>query len=175
MRIGVFGLGNVLRRDDGFGPSAVRFLEAHHTLPENVTVQDLGTPGLDLPSFLIGHDAVLLLDTAIGEGAPGTIHVYRRADLFAGSPAEPHLTGHEADLRSALTVTELTGDGLREVCLIGVVPENLEDGMGLSAALIGALEPACRAALRQLAAWGVEADRRAVPAASGAWWEAQPP
>ena len=174
MRIGVFGLGNVLRRDDGFGPSAVRYLEAHYTWPAHVTLADLGTPGLDLPSFLVGHEAVLLLDTALGEGAPGTIHIYGRDDLFAGATTEPRLTGHEADLRAALTVTGLLEDGPREVCLIGVVPQDLGDGMGLSPPLVDALEPACRAALAQLAAWGAEARRRAVPTATGAWWQGAP-
>ena len=174
MRIGVFGLGNVLRRDDGFGPSAVRFLEAHYTLPANVTVADLGTPGLDLPSFFVGHEAVLLLDTALGEGAPGTIHIHGRADLFAGPTTEPRLTGHEADLRAALTVTGLLEDGPREVCLIGVVPQDLGDGMGLSPPLVDALEPACRAALAQLTSWGTEASLRAVPTETGAWWQAAP-
>lgn len=171
MKIGVLGLGNVLRCDDGFGPSAVRYLEAHYTLPSNVTVHDLGTPGLDLPSYLIGYDAVLFLDTALGEGAPGTIHVHGRADMFTHMVSAPRLTGHEADLRVALTVAEILGDGPHKVCLIGVVPENLADGMGLSPALVGALEPACRTALAQLAAWGVRPGARAVPTETGAWWE----
>lgn len=171
MKIGVLGLGNVLRCDDGFGPSAVRYLEAHYTLPANVTVHDLGTPGLDLPSYLIGYEAVLFLDTALGDGAPGTIHVHGRSQMFTGVPTEPRLTGHEADLQVALTVAELLGDGPHKVCLIGVVPENLADGMGLSPRLVGALEPACRTALTQLAAWGVEAGTRAVPAQTDAWWE----
>ena len=52
MRVRVVGLGNVLMQDDGVGPHVARVLEAGWTVPENVRVLDLGTPGLDLVPHL---------------------------------------------------------------------------------------------------------------------------
>ena len=44
----VLGLGNVLMGDDGFGPAVVQAFEAEYVVGPDVSVIDLGTPGLDL-------------------------------------------------------------------------------------------------------------------------------
>lgn len=171
MKIAVYGVGNVLRRDDGFGPSAVRHLEAHHDLPPEVVACDLGTPGLDLPSHLVGFDAVVFLDAAVAGDAPGTIRVYERDELMDTPAPAPHITGHEADLRASLTVAELSGDGPRDVWLVGVVPEDLGDGTGLTPAVRAALAPACERVIEILDRLGAHTARRASTSATGAWWE----
>jgi hydrogenase maturation protease len=171
LRIAVYGLGNVLRRDDGFGPSAVRRLDARHAFPDDVTLRDLGTPGLDLPSHLVGHDAVVFLDAAVGDGDPGTVCVYGRDAIFAAASPAPHVTGHEADVRASLTIAELAGDGPSRVWLVGVVPEDLGDGAGLSPSVAAAVEPACDRVLEILSELGVAAEPRLAPTEAGAWWE----
>lgn len=44
----VFGCGNVLMGDDGFGPAVIEHLERHHALPESVLAVDVGTSIRDL-------------------------------------------------------------------------------------------------------------------------------
>ena len=39
----IFGCGNILFGDDGFGPEVVKYLEQHYTIPENVCIIDVGT------------------------------------------------------------------------------------------------------------------------------------
>lgn len=171
MSVAVYGLGNVLRRDDGFGPSAVRRLEACHLLPEGVVTRDLGTPGLDLPSHLVGHEAVVFLDAAVGLGPPGLLRVFDRDAILAAPAAMPRVSGHEADVRASLEIAELAGDGPSKVWLVGVVPADLGDGAGLTQAVQAALDPACAQVLEILATLGIEATGRAEPEATGAWWE----
>ena len=170
-RVAVLGLGNVLRRDDGFGPSAVHRLERAWRLPPEVHVADLGTPGLDLASYLVGHDAVLVLDTALGDAAPGTLHVHRKEALLAGPGLDHRVTGHEGDLREAIAIADLAGGAPREVVLIGVVPEDLGDGTGLSPAVAAALEPACARAAEELRRLGLALAPRPAAALAGGWWE----
>ena len=171
MRIGVYGLGNVLRRDDGFGPSAVRRLESRHEFPENVVLRDLGTPGLDLASHFVGFDAVILLDTARTDGQPGMLRVFDRDEILAGDAASPRVTDHDLDVRGALQLAELAGGAPRVVRLIGVVPEDLGTGTGLSPAVEAALGPACERARAEIERLGIEVRRRAEPQATGAWWQ----
>lgn len=172
MRVAVYGLGNVLRRDDGFGPSAVRRLEAGYDLPEDVVLRDLGTPGLDLPSHLVGHDAIVFLDAAAGSDPPGTVRVFDRDAILAAPSAAPHITGHEADVRASLEIAALAGDGPRHVWLVGVAPGDLGDGAGLTPEVAAAIEPACRRVLEILESLGLVPAVRAEAVATGAWWEA---
>jgi hydrogenase maturation protease len=169
--VAVYGLGNVLRRDDGFGPSAAARLEASHEFPSGVEVRDLGTPGLDLASHLVGRDAVVFLDTARGDGPPGTIHVYGRDEILSAPQHDARVTGHELDVRAALILADLVGGGPRVVRFVGVVPEDLGDGIGLSGAVLAALDPATDLALSELARLGVVPRARSEPLAMDAWWE----
>lgn len=170
-RIAVLGLGNVLRRDDAFGPSAVRRLDEGWRMPPEVHLADLGTPGLDLASYLVGFEAVIVLDTALASGPPGTMHVYGKEALLQGPGLDHRVTGHEGDLREAITIAGLAGDAPRDVVLIAVVPEDLGDGTGLSGPVAAALAPACERAVAELARRGVRASARPRPALASAWWE----
>ncbi len=44
----IFGCGNSLFGDDGFGPAAVEYFLAHHPLPEHVAAEDVGTSVRDI-------------------------------------------------------------------------------------------------------------------------------
>jgi hydrogenase maturation protease len=164
-------MGNVLRRDDGVGPSAVRRLESEHVFPASVTLLDLGTPGLDLPSHLVGLDVAVVLDAAALDAPPGSVRVLDRDGILACGTPPPRITGHEADLREALVVAALAGGGPREVWLVGVVPADLGDGVGLTPAVEAAVGVACERALEILGRHGVRPVRRAVALDAGAWWE----
>ena len=62
MSAAVYGIGNILMGDDGIGPAVARFLADRWTFDDDVVIEDLGTPSLDLPGYLIGHDLVVLVD-----------------------------------------------------------------------------------------------------------------
>ena len=52
--VAVFGVGNVLMRDDGVGPTVAHHLNALWKFPEGVVVDDLGTPDLGLAGRMLG-------------------------------------------------------------------------------------------------------------------------
>ena len=51
MKTAIYGIGNILMGDDGIGPAVVRYLLSSYTLPPDTTLEDLGTPSLDLPAY----------------------------------------------------------------------------------------------------------------------------
>jgi hydrogenase maturation protease len=170
VRVGVYGLGNVLRRDDGFGPTVVRLLESRYSFPaESVVLKDLGTPGLDLASHFAGFDALVLIDSVADEGRPGVLVFYDREELTGAPPAQ-RMTQHEGDVREALWLADVQGDGPRQVRLVGVVPADLGSGPGLSPAVEGACEAACDAAILELRELGIEPEPRPEPLPTGTWW-----
>ena len=95
----VFGCGNILYGDDGFGPAVIKHLQENYPLPADVLVLDVGTSIRDILFDLVlsdlimpGLDGTELIDRIKNE-APyipailfsGKIKVYEkdtRADVF---------------------------------------------------------------------------------------------
>jgi hydrogenase maturation protease len=170
LKIAVLGLGNVLMKDDALGPYAVRLLEARYAFPDGVTVRDLGTPGLDLHPYLTGQDAVIFVDTVGADGAPGEVRLYRRDEILRHPPAA-RVSPHDPGVKEALLSLEFASGGPSEVLLVGVIPEVVEAGVGLSPAVRGALPVVEAEVLEELARLGSEATPLASPGEPDLWWE----
>jgi len=150
-RWAVYGIGNILLGDDGVGPAVVAHLTAQGALPPDVTIEDLGTPSLDLPNYLAGYDGVIFIDAvAAKDAAPGTIRVYSREEIVS-TPTGIRVSPHEPTINDALIVLDFAGGAPREVVLIGVVPETLEGGMALSPLVAAAVPHAANLVLAHLA------------------------
>ena len=173
-RLAVLGLGNILMGDDAWGPYLVRVLEAGYCFPEDVVLRDLGTPGLDLTPHVTGLEAIVLVDTVLSAGVPGELRQYRKADLLRRPPSPP-LNAHDPGVGEALLLADAMGLGPAEVLLVGVIPERIAPGVGLSAAVRRALEPAAAAVLGELSRLGRPAVPRRPAPPPDAWWEAAAP
>ncbi|HET7433401.1 MAG TPA: hydrogenase maturation protease [Thermoanaerobaculia bacterium] len=140
MRTAIYGIGNILMGDDGVGPAVVRHL-SNLPLPPNTTLEDLGTPSLDLPAYLLGYDRVIFIDAVAVDAPPGSIHVFTRDEIMA-VPTGIRVSPHEPSINDALIVLDFAGTAPREVLLVGVVPQTLDGGMRLSPRVAGAVEGA---------------------------------
>ncbi len=172
MRIGLFGIGNVLMGDDAFGPAVVTRLDALWSFPENVILEDLGTPSLDLAGRLADLDAAIFVDAVAASAPPGTLLRYSRAELLAHPPGL-RLSPHEPSLKETLLTLELLGDKPRTVVLLGVVPERL-DGFGMSEGVEQAVPRAAELAVAELEGLGVCAAPREMPRDPTPWWVSPP-
>jgi len=170
----VLGIGNVLLGDDGFGPFAVRTLEAEYETSEAVEVLDAGTPGLDLTPFLADARAVIILDTVRSDAAPGTLRTYD-LDQLLSTPPLPRTSPHEPGLREALLATELVGRTPDSVLLIGVVPASTATGTGLGPEVRSAVPAALELAVTELVRLDVPPARRDPPLEPDIWWERSGP
>ena len=141
MKTAVYGIGNILLGDDGVGPAVVRFLSSNYMLPPEVTLEDLGTPSLDLPSYLAGYDTVIFIDAVALDATPGTIRVFSRDEITAVPPGI-RVSPHEPTINDALIVLDFAGTAPREVVLVGIVPSTLDGGIALSAAVEAAVRRA---------------------------------
>ena len=148
MKSAIYGIGNVLLGDDGVGPAVVRHLAAL-PLPPNTILEDLGTPSLDLPAYLIGCDTVIFIDAVAADAPPGTIRIYSREEIIAAQPGI-RISPHEPSINDALIVLDFAGGAPREVMLVGVVPATLEGGLALSADVAAAVPLAAHTALSLL-------------------------
>jgi hydrogenase maturation protease len=149
-RIAVYGIGNTLMGDDGVGPAVIHYLAAHGLLPETVTAEDLGTPSLDLPSYLAGFDLVIFVDAVVADGPPGTICTFSREEIVA-TPTGIRISPHEPTINDALIVLDFAGTAPEDVVLVGIVPHTLEGGMNLSPDVARAVPAAAQKVLDELA------------------------
>ncbi len=166
----VLGLGNVLMGDDALGPWVVHHLASRWELPAGVEAVDVGTPGLDLTPYLAGARTVIVVDTVKSGGAPGEVRLYRKAELLA-HPPQPRVSPHDPGLVECLLALDFAGIGPPEVLLVGVIPDRVGKGTGLSAALAAAVPRAAGAVVEELTRLGLAPAARPAPSDAPPWWE----
>ena len=170
-KIVIGGVGNVLLGDDGVGPYVVHLLEQRYHFEEGVSVCDLGTPGLDLVGHLSGIDALILVDAISNDTPPGTLSLYHRNDILRNGPAPVRMDPHSPSLSESLLIADFTGEGPREVLLIGISAEQFEPGTPLSGPLRAAATHAIEEILLELDRLDVHYAPRAGATPETAWWE----
>jgi len=142
----VFGCGNILFGDDGFGPAVVEYLKKHYFLPEDVLAMDVGTSIRDI-----------LFDLALSEKKPKKIIVVDAVDYPDRRPGEifeipvegiPGKKTADFSLHQFPTVNilqELKDHTGIEITVIvaqtDTLPETIQPG--LSKAMKGAVVEAC--------------------------------
>jgi hydrogenase maturation protease len=159
MKVAIYGIGNILLGDDGIGPAVAQFIAAEWMFDNNVIVEDLGTPSLDLPSYLAGHDVVVFIDAVACDAEPGSLRTFTREEIIAAPPGI-RISPHEPSINDALIVLDFAGGAPAEVVLVGVVPQTLDGGIALSAPVARAVPLAAEAVVAELAKRGVAAWRR---------------
>lgn len=157
----VLGLGDLLRRDDGFGPRVVQWLEQHARFPANVELVDAGTAGLHVLTWLAGAECVLFVDAIEAGARPGELLGYPLAELLSGRAPGPRLSAHQPELRELFKLAELAGGAPRDALMLGVEPLDLGDGLGLSPEIEAALEPLARRVIAEIERRGARVELRA--------------
>lgn len=72
-RVVVIGCGNLLRGDDAVGPTLIRLLWSQG-VPDDITLVDGGTAGMDVAFKMRGAAKVLIVDASATGASPGTIY-----------------------------------------------------------------------------------------------------
>ncbi|MEP9385459.1 hydrogenase maturation protease [Nocardioides sp. KR10-350] len=145
MRVLVACVGNIFLGDDGFGSSVAAEL-ARRELPDGVRLEDYGIRSVHLVYELLdGYDLLLLVDT-VGrqEGPPGSLYVIEPAvsDVADAPPDGPSLDPHDLPPGGALELVPVLGGHVSRILVVGVQPESLEEGIGLSDPVAAAVVPA---------------------------------
>ncbi len=152
-RVLVAGIGNTWMADDGFGAHVAKRL-AERGVPEQVTVFDFGTGGLDLAyEVMQGYDALVLVDTAREGGEAGALYLIEPdpdeiKPIEDGEVVSPHGMDPKTVLRFVKTVNGWPG----KVVVVACEP-SAGEGMGLelSAAVAGSVDRAADLVLETVA------------------------
>ncbi len=125
----IIGIGNILMHDEGIGVRTVERL-AEMTLPDYLEVLDGGTSGCNLVDHVADRDTVIVIDAADGGDAPGTLTWCDAEELLAA--IETPLSLHEFGLLETLKMARTLGCAPRQTLVLGVQPEVISLGLGLS-------------------------------------------
>ena len=152
-RVLVACVGNIFLGDDGFGVEVARRLAAKE-LPDGVRVKDFGIRGLHLAyEVLDGYDTLVLVDAAARGESPGTVYVIepdiagKAEEASTDGLAAPPLDAHDMSPQSVFTLLESLGGHAGRVLVVGCEPATVEEGIGLSPAVAGAVDEATRVIL----------------------------
>lgn len=120
-RIVVAAVGNVLRRDDGFGAAVAAALPA---LPAGVEVVETGIGGIALlQELLAGCDGLVLLDAVDHGEPPGTVFVITPEVGEAVHVPDVHLANPERVLTTARSLGCLP----ERLAIVGCQPADLDE------------------------------------------------
>ena len=131
MKTLIFGAGNLLLTDEGFGVHFIQYLQQHYSFPEDVELYDGGTLGIMVTHMLEDADHVYLVDVIDAKGEPGDIYRYEKYDFMLGKlPIK--MSPHQIGIQEVLTLSELRDRCPEKISLFGVIPQSYVAGVELS-------------------------------------------
>jgi hydrogenase maturation protease len=148
-RVLVVGVGNILRRDDGFGIVVAQRLESRDDLPPGVRVTETGIAGVGhVQDLMDGYDALAIVDAVSRGGAPGTLYLLE--------PGVPDITSwtdeerrafladlHQVEPSKALGLAQALGVLPPTVRILGCEPSECDEAeIGLTPAVARAADHA---------------------------------
>jgi hydrogenase maturation protease len=148
----VIALGNPLMTDDGFGLRVLERLLDGWDVPGEVELVDGGTWGLSLLPAVESSRRLLLIDAIDLGVAPGEI-VSLTSDEIPGM-LSMKVSPHHVDMLDVLALTRLRGTRPVELLAIGVQPDRVCFGIGLTDEVEPRIDDVARLVVGQLEDWG---------------------
>lgn len=148
----VLGLGNTLNMDEGMGVHALALLRQEIGSETSLELLDGGTLGLNLLPIVEEAGHLLIFDAVDAGKSPGTIVELGGDDipLLAGVK----LSQHQLTFQEVLGLARFRGRIPGHLHLIGVQPEDLSIGIGMSDAVQRAIPGVLQRAKGLLGEWG---------------------
>lgn len=135
--VAIVGIGNITKGDDGAGPELIRRLKLSQlsTLNSKLFLVDAGEVPENYLEKIVQYkpDTILLVDAIDFKGKPGEVKIFNSSDLDS-----IHISTHCSSL--SLVINYIKQESISDVFLIGIQPQNLNIGEGLSKSVSSALE-----------------------------------
>ena len=162
MKTLVFGAGNLLLTDEGFGVHCVRYLEEQFEFPDDVELLDAGTLGIMVTHKLEEAERIYIVDVVDAPGEPGTLLRYEKEDFMLGRiPLK--LSPHQIGIQEVLYLSEMRGYSPQQVSLLGVIASSMEPGVELSPTLTPRLRDVAHIIVDELRASGTNVEVKLTP------------
>lgn len=128
MRIVVIGIGNPLMGDDGFGVEVVEKLKGK--VPNCVELYKCEALSFQVLNIIENSDATIIVDVIKSNGNPGDIYVFDFEEVNRNYNRITSL--HDLDIVKIIEVGRFVYNLPKKIVIVGVEPEKVEFGIGLS-------------------------------------------
>lgn len=159
MNILIYGAGNLILSDEGFGVHFIRHMERVYQVPENVELYDGGTLGIMVHFKFEESDKVILVDVVKAQGEPGDIFRYEREDIML-KKIPVKMSPHQIGLQEMLLISEMRDAPKPDLTFYGIVAGSLEPGDQLSLPLEAGLEKVAALVIAELQTVGIDIKRK---------------
>lgn len=120
-KLGVLGIGNTLKGDDGIGVVLVNRI-SEEDFSGDVEFQEVGTSGLNILHYLKDLDKALIIDALRSDGEPGSSIFFRPDEVEDSIKVR---STHDANLLEAIELSETLGERPEEITIMGIIPEDM--------------------------------------------------
>jgi hydrogenase maturation protease len=159
MKTLIFGAGNLLLSDEGFGVHFIQHLQENYDFTDDVELYDGGTLGIMVTHLLEEADQVYLIDVIDAKGEPGEVFRYEKEEFLLGKlPIK--LSPHQIGIQEVLTLSDLRGRTPDTVTLFGVIPATYDAGVELSPSLKGILPELASRLVKEIRTKGHEITKK---------------
>lgn len=137
MEVSIFGIGNILIGDDGFGSRFAQIYkkEIEAIKPGEIEVVDMGAHTIEAIDYLRDHPEIkhlYFIDVINIPKAKDEIIVLDKEELTNKPKSRIVMSNHSGGISEILETSEFMGDLPENIKLIGITPFNMETGMELS-------------------------------------------
>lgn len=130
--IGIIGVGNPLRKDDGIGILLLDELKKEsESFPNTVSFVDGGTGGMNLLHIFNRFDLVIILDAVNFHGSPGEARFFSLNEIQSQKQVSTVST-HNADLFQIIRIGQDLNECPEHVFVFGIQPADISFGEGLT-------------------------------------------
>jgi len=133
-KIGIIGIGNPLRKDDGVGIILLeKLIENKKKLPKDIEYIDSGTSGMRLLHQFALFDVVFVIDAVDFNGTPGELRLFKPEDVV-NQKYNLSISTHDIDFLKIVELSKKLKEK-PEIFIFGIQPRDTNFGKGLSAEL----------------------------------------
>jgi len=131
-KVGVIGIGNPLRKDDGIGIILLeKLVEIKDDLHDNIEYIDGGTGGMNLLHLFARFDIVVFIDAVNFGGKIAGSRFFNSKDVISKN-IQIKISTHGYDILKIIQLSKNLGESPDEIFIFGVQPKDMTPGIRLS-------------------------------------------
>ncbi|MEF8879031.1 MAG: hydrogenase maturation protease [Candidatus Thermoplasmatota archaeon] len=137
-KIGVIGVGNTLRRDDGIGINLINHLKNEKDeLSDFIKLIDAGIAGMNLLHMIEPFETIIFIDAVNFDGKTGDLKTFSPEEVITlKKQGKENLTTHQTDLLKIIEIfKKLNRDVDKKIYIIGIQPADTSYGRNFSTGL----------------------------------------
>lgn len=153
MKTLVLGIGNTLLSDEGVGVHVSRHLKTLLPPSDDVEILDGGTLSFTLAVPIEDANALIVVDAAQLQSAPGTLRVFEGEEMDVFLMSSRRSSVHEVGLNDLMSIARLAGYWPEKRALVAIQPQKLDWGESPTPQVQSAIPAACDRIKALLKAW----------------------